>query len=319
MNDTLGSILLVEDEPQSRLFLEQVLTRKGYRVECFANAEDALERMDRGNSISLVIIDVQLPGMDGVALAAEVARLHPGVPVLFVTGDPSRVTKPGYIVLGKPVNNQELLDHVWQHVKIGQMMLNFREVKKDTTTCLTMMGEVKEAVKKLGARQDETLVILNSRIEATARVAETASNKADTATTAANNATLAANSITPATAVKNWKEKLDPFSMSLMTVLAGVILWFVTSYKEDLVEKATGVDAKIDKKLAVVQAEVKKTAEKLDGVDRGQIVMNAKITELDRGQSNIDRKMDRVLWRLSVPNAPNVPAIPPMPAGTPPR
>lgn len=332
MNDTLGSVLLVEDEPQIRMTMSHILTRKGYRVEEFGNAEDALERMDRGNSISLVVIDVQLPGMSGVDLADEIAKKHSGVPVMFVTGDPNQVTKPGYIVLGKPVINKEFLDHVWQHVKLGQMMLNFREVKEGTNANLVAMSEVKAVVQKMGdtferhtkaevdarAKQDESIFSLSSRIESAHREATAAGSRADAAGTRADSAGTkadAANTKVDNLNPLNWKEKYPllfgviGLLVSAMTVLAGVIIWFTASYKEDLIEKAGNIDARIDRKIVVVQGDVKKVSDKVEIVDRSMIRQEVKVNELERGQGTIDRKMDRLLYHFRVAPAPAPPVM----------
>lgn len=313
--ESMGSIIVVEDEFGNRTLMEKLLTSKGYRVEPFANAEDAIERMDRGNSISLVIIDVMLPGMDGLELSDWVNKNHPGVPMMFVTGDPNQVTKPGYIVMAKPLNNADFLNHVWQHVKLGQMTMGFRELKSDFSACIDKVSEVSEDVKAVNnnltaytreaadarTKQDAMIVSTASKAEAALRAAEAAGTQANNANTNATNAHVKVDSITLGTTVKNWKDKLDPVSLVVMTVLTGIICWFTASYKDDLIEKAIPVDKKIKVACEPMQADIKKTNDKVDSVDRGQAIINVKIEGLDKGQSNLDRKIDRLLWRLNVP------------------
>lgn len=320
-SDSMGSIILVEDDSAVRVMMEQLLTSKGYRVETFPSAESSIERMDRGNSISLVIIDVQLPGMDGIDLADWVGDHHPGVPIMFMSGDPHKVTKPGYLVLPKPVNNAEFLNHVWQHVKMGQMSMGFRELKSDFVTCIDKVSEVADEVKNVNnnltsyikeaadarSKQDAVIMSIGAKAEAAHRAADAANNNAANANTNASNAHVKVDNLTLGTVTKNWKDKLDPVSLLLMTLMTGVICWFITSYKDDLIEKATGVDKKIKSACEPIQNDIKKTHDQVDAIDRSLARQDMKISELDRGQAAIDHKMDKILWRLNVP--PDVPVM----------
>lgn len=116
MHDMMGSILLVEDDVGVQKFLTSMLTKKGYKVEPFSSAEDALERLDAGNAVSLMVLDVALPGMNGIALADWIKTHRPGLPVLFISGDPGQIVSPGFITIPKPIDKKEFLDHVWQHI-----------------------------------------------------------------------------------------------------------------------------------------------------------------------------------------------------------
>lgn len=334
LNDSMGSIILVEDHDGARTVMYKLLTSKGYRVEEYASAEAAIERMDRGNSIALVVIDVQLQpgGMNGIELAEWVGTAHPGVPVMFVTGDVTQITKPGFIVLPKPVKNEEFLAYVWQHVKMGLLSAGFRELKQDFAMCIEKMSEVGDDVKSINGKltlhmqenarirttQDETIMKVSARIESAHREAIAAGNKADNASTNATNAHVKVDNVTLGTAAKNWKDKLDPFSLTVMTALTAVLLWFASSYKDDLFEKATGIDAKIKKEIAVVQVDIKKTCDKVETIDRSLMRQDMKINELDRGQGGLDRKLDRLLYHFNVaPPAMSSPAPGPTPRSSP--
>ena len=60
------TILVVDDEPGVRSSLSGVLKDEGYSVEAVASGEACLERVTRGG-IDLIVLDVWLPGMDGLA------------------------------------------------------------------------------------------------------------------------------------------------------------------------------------------------------------------------------------------------------------
>jgi DNA-binding response OmpR family regulator len=105
-------VLVVEDDAGVRDFLVSVLEHQGYRVIAAASGEEAVELLD-GEQAQLAVLDIGLPGMDGFAVAEQLA---PGVPVIIVTGDPvgayarvqGRVEQ--FQVLPKPIA-AELLQH----------------------------------------------------------------------------------------------------------------------------------------------------------------------------------------------------------------
>jgi two-component system cell cycle sensor histidine kinase/response regulator CckA len=81
-----GTVLLVEDEPMVRAVAERALTRHGYKVVTANNGEEALEVLNRGEEIALLISDVVMPGMDGPAMVEEARKSRPELPILFMSG-----------------------------------------------------------------------------------------------------------------------------------------------------------------------------------------------------------------------------------------
>jgi two-component system, cell cycle sensor histidine kinase and response regulator CckA len=81
-----GTVLLVEDEPMVRSVAERALTRHGYKVLAADNGEDALEILERGEPIELLISDVVMPGMDGPTMVREARKSRPNLKILFISG-----------------------------------------------------------------------------------------------------------------------------------------------------------------------------------------------------------------------------------------
>lgn len=108
-------ILVVEDDANVRLFAVAALERLNYAVRQAGTAAMALQILDATPDIDLLFTDIVLPGdMDGVQLAAEAQRRHPGLPVLFTSGytehalvGDGRITE-GVDVLTKPYHKIEL-------------------------------------------------------------------------------------------------------------------------------------------------------------------------------------------------------------------
>ena len=81
-----GTILLVEDEPMVRTVAERALTRHGYKVLTANNGEEALEIVDQGDEIALLISDEVMPLMDGPTMVREARKTRPDLPILFMSG-----------------------------------------------------------------------------------------------------------------------------------------------------------------------------------------------------------------------------------------
>ncbi|CDO37455.1 Sensor protein [Novosphingobium sp. KN65.2] len=81
-----GRILLVEDEDPVRMVAERSLTRQGYEVTSARDGEEGLALVEEGGQFDIVVSDVVMPSLDGPAMAREIRRLQPNLPVLFMSG-----------------------------------------------------------------------------------------------------------------------------------------------------------------------------------------------------------------------------------------
>ncbi|MBI5888579.1 MAG: response regulator [Deltaproteobacteria bacterium] len=108
-----GKILLVDDEEALRLLYFEALALKGYHVECAASGEQALEMLRRSRW-SLVISDVCMPGMGGIALYDAVREEYPYLNdrFLFITGkfmERAELSRLKVKCLAKPFRLAELM------------------------------------------------------------------------------------------------------------------------------------------------------------------------------------------------------------------
>ncbi len=80
------ALLIVDDEEIIREVLYEKLTSSGFRCEAAGNSQEALTLLRGGDRYSLVLSDIDMPGMNGMTLLTEIKKLHPDIDVVMVTG-----------------------------------------------------------------------------------------------------------------------------------------------------------------------------------------------------------------------------------------
>ena len=120
-----GHILLVEDEEMVRAVATRALVRAGYTVTAASDGEEGLELVQAGGVFDLVVSDVVMPSMDGPAMAREIRKLAPGLPVLFMSGYAeeqlrNEINIANMFFIPKPFSVQQISD------KVGQIISSAR-------------------------------------------------------------------------------------------------------------------------------------------------------------------------------------------------
>ncbi|MFC1597563.1 response regulator [Planctomycetota bacterium] len=110
-------ILLVDDEVDFASALAERLALRGFQAQAATSGVDALRHV-RESDFSMLILDVKMPGIDGLGLMAEVKRKHPHLPVILLTGhgsveDAESGMKAGaFDYLMKPIDIDELIEKI---------------------------------------------------------------------------------------------------------------------------------------------------------------------------------------------------------------
>lgn len=104
-------ILVVDDEPAIRGVLAAVLADEGYRVVTARDGQEALEQLAREHP-DLILSDVTMPRMGGVALVRRICHRHRGVPVVVVSAYHAGVDEPGVRFVPEPFDLDRLADAV---------------------------------------------------------------------------------------------------------------------------------------------------------------------------------------------------------------
>jgi two-component system C4-dicarboxylate transport response regulator DctD len=109
------TILFIEDDAAVRLGSIQAFELSGLKVQPFERAETALKQITPGFA-GIVVSDIRLPGMDGMALLAQARAIDPEVPVILVTGHGDiamavdAMRRGAYDFIEKPFSSEQLIE-----------------------------------------------------------------------------------------------------------------------------------------------------------------------------------------------------------------
>jgi DNA-binding NtrC family response regulator len=117
-------VLVVEDERNIRLLVAAVLRQKGCQVVEATNGLEALHYLSKEAPFDVVVTDLKMPELNGIALLSEMQRRYPEVPVVvmsaYVTEDwVKEAAQKAFVALPKPFTHSqlvEILDQVLQRV-----------------------------------------------------------------------------------------------------------------------------------------------------------------------------------------------------------
>jgi two-component system cell cycle sensor histidine kinase/response regulator CckA len=106
--------LLAEDVEELRIVWHRLLTRLGYRIDSVGDGIEAAERLDAGERYDLLLSDVVMPRLGGLALAERFRALHPTAPIILVSAYPgdsldgTALGRLGAELLRKPIDGPEI-------------------------------------------------------------------------------------------------------------------------------------------------------------------------------------------------------------------
>lgn len=115
MRDDAPVVFVVDEDDAVRRALTRVIGAAGYRVQGYESAVEFLERRSSASTPSCLVLDVQLPGMDGLDLQHRLIAAKAPLPIIFISGHGDisavvRAMKAGAAdFFGKPVDARDLL------------------------------------------------------------------------------------------------------------------------------------------------------------------------------------------------------------------
>ena len=153
MNPTQPTVFVVDDETSVRKSLGRLLRAAGYRVEAFASAREFLQR-DLGVEVGCLVLDVQMPDLNGLELQQALVEKNRSLPIVFITGHGDipmsvRAMKAGATdFLSKPVDEKDLLGAITRALEQSQQQ----------SKQLVASTEIKHLLATLTPREHEVLL-----------------------------------------------------------------------------------------------------------------------------------------------------------------
>jgi len=115
-------VAIVDDDELFRRSIERLVRSAGFRVETFGSAEDFLERGDLDRT-ACAILDMKLPGMNGLDLQQRLITRPTPIPIVFVSAHDEAVMQANALRAGalaflkKPFDNSTLLDALSRSIR----------------------------------------------------------------------------------------------------------------------------------------------------------------------------------------------------------
>jgi DNA-binding NtrC family response regulator len=159
------TILICDDDPVQRRLLEAAITRSGMNVVTAANGQTALDLIQgpKGEQISLMMLDLIMPEMDGIAVLTKLRPTHPELPVIVLTAkggidsavEAMRAGANDFLV--KPASPERISVSIRNQLKINTLSGEVSRLKKKTENRLVFDDLVADApemkqVFRLGTR-----------------------------------------------------------------------------------------------------------------------------------------------------------------------
>ncbi|MES1194008.1 MAG: response regulator transcription factor [Solirubrobacterales bacterium] len=146
-------LLIVEDDEGIRVPLARALEREGYTVDGIGTGEEALQRTSGGNEKpDLVIVDVGLPGIDGLEVCRRIRAQQPTVPILFLTAQDGELD----IVDGLDAGAD---DYITKPFRVSELLARVRaHLRRTTSPELSEVGDIRiDRAARRAWRNDEEL------------------------------------------------------------------------------------------------------------------------------------------------------------------
>lgn len=129
------SILVVDDDQSVRSYLSDFLNSCGYTVECAESGDQAVSRLSAGYVPSLVVLDIVMPGINGIEVLESVKRINSTIPVIILSAGGQTKTVVEAMKVGasdflvKPFEEQELelaIENVLEKQKLKEEVKNLK-------------------------------------------------------------------------------------------------------------------------------------------------------------------------------------------------
>jgi len=135
----MPKILIIDDQDDLRWFLSNFLLEEGFEILIAENGEVGLEQV-RKNAPEVVLLDLKMPQLDGIATLEQIKEIDPSIPVIIITayGDIRSAVQAmklhAYDYLTKPFDNQDLLFTIKRALERQQLLSQVETLRNQIQT-----------------------------------------------------------------------------------------------------------------------------------------------------------------------------------------
>ena len=162
-------IFVVDDEQSLREYLSIFLAKSGYKVRTFASGTELLENLQE-HLPDLILLDLKMPGMDGIQVLEKVQALDPDIPVIIMTAYGTiqsaieAIQKGAFYYITKPFELSELKIQIQKALEYRQLKRENLRLKQELSLNFQIVGQNPEFLKVLDmvkrvAKTDATVLI----------------------------------------------------------------------------------------------------------------------------------------------------------------
>jgi DNA-binding NtrC family response regulator len=147
------TILVVDDDPTQRRLLQAQAEKCGFQTITAASGQEALDTLNspKGASIGLLLLDLVMPGMDGLGVLAQLRPTHPALPVIVLTAQGGVDTAVGAMRAGaddflvKPASPERLQVSIQNALKVKALTGEIQRLKKTNDNRLSFGDLIAES------------------------------------------------------------------------------------------------------------------------------------------------------------------------------
>lgn len=275
-------LLLVEDDEDFSMALESRLLKRHFIVTRAVSAEEGLEKVRSGN-FKVVLVDIKLPGMDGIKFLEKIREINKDIPVILITGYASLESATEAVKLNasdyllKPLENiEELLNPVYKAVRSYELVVENRklyEELKENVRALEASYAVSREQQKALEEKNITLKEILSQLEVEKRRLQ-------------DNVVANSEKIFLPT-LKKLKKTADPRSARQIEILEKNLEDLTSSFGKKIMESSNN---------ALTSKEIEICNMIKNGLTSKEIskILNIALQTVERHRNNIRKKLDIV-------------------------
>lgn len=162
-------VLIIDDEKNIRISLSSILEDEGYEVLAAESGEEGLKLLT-DNSIDLILLDVKLPGIDGIQVLEKILENYPDMDVIMISGHSDisiavKAVKMGaYDFMEKPLSLPKIVVAARNIAEKQKLYHRFRQEKEDLDEQYKIIGQsqeiekIRDLIKKVSVQDSKVLI-----------------------------------------------------------------------------------------------------------------------------------------------------------------